>query len=74
MEQGNLERLSALTALSRQRELTEEEQQERKQRREAYLKDFRSRFRAQLENTDVQYPDGTRAPLTKAVKKSKSED
>lgn len=63
MERANIERINALTEISRRRELTEEEQAERKRLREAYLKAFRAQMRAELENTVVEYPDGTRKPL-----------
>lgn len=63
MERANIERINALTEISRRRELTEEEQAERKRLREAYLKAFRSQMRAQLDSTVVEYPDGTRKPL-----------
>ena len=68
MEQRNLERINALTQISRERELTPEEQAERKVLRENYLKAFRSQFRAQLDNTVVEYPDGSRASLRDANK------
>ena len=63
MEKVDIERINALTAISRRRELTEEEQAERKRLREAYLKAFRAQMRAQLDSTVVEYPDGTRKPL-----------
>ena len=63
MEKRNIERISALTRISRERELTPAEQAERKRLRENYLKAFRSQFRAQLESTVVEYPDGSRTPL-----------
>lgn len=63
MDRASIERINALTEISRRRELTMEEQAERKQLREAYLKAFRSQMRAQLENTVVEYSDGTRKPL-----------
>lgn len=66
MEKANLERISALTEISRRRELTEEEQAERQQLRQAYLKAFRSQMRAQLDNTVVEYPDGSRKSLRDA--------
>lgn len=66
MEKANLERIGALTEISRRRELTPEEQAERQQLRQAYLKAFRSQMRAQLDNTVVEYPDGTRKPLREA--------
>lgn len=63
MERANIERINALTAISRQRDLTAEEQVERQQLRAAYLKAFRSQMRQQLDNTVIEYPDGTRKPL-----------
>ena len=69
MERRDIERINALTQLSRERELTPEEQAERKALRENYLKAFRSQFRAQLDNTVVEYPDGSRTSLKDANKK-----
>ena len=69
MEKRDIARINALTQLSRQRELTPEEQAERKALRENYLKAFRSQFRAQLDNTVVEYPDGSRTSLRDANKK-----
>lgn len=68
MERRDIERINALTQISRERELTPEEQAERKALRENYLKAFRSQFRAQLDNTVVEYPDGSRASLKDANK------
>ena len=69
MERRDIERINALTQISRERELTSEEQAERKALRENYLKAFRSQFRAQLDNTVVEYPDGSRTSLRDANKK-----
>lgn len=60
MERANIERLNELTALSRVRELTHEEQRERNERRQAYLKAFKAQMRVQLDNTVVEFPDGSR--------------
>ena len=68
MERRDIERINALTQISRERELTPEEQAERKALRENYLKAFRSQFRAQLDNTVVEYPDGSRTSLRDANK------
>ena len=64
MEKRNIDRISELTRISRERELTPSEQAERRELRENYLKAFRGRMRAQLENTVVQYPDGREVPLS----------
>ena len=60
MERANIERINELTALSRIRELTHEEQKERHERRQAYLKAFKAQMRVQLDHTVVEYPDGSR--------------
>ena len=66
MDLENIKRINELTELSRRRERTEAEQAERKRRRDAYLKEFRDQMRAQLDNTVVEYPDGTRKPFRDA--------
>ncbi len=71
MEKRNLDRISELTQISKQRELTAEEQAERQELRQNYLKAFRSQFRAQLDNTIVEYPDGTQTSLREAAKNNK---
>jgi len=63
MDKANIERINALTEISRQRELTPDEQAERQMRRDAYIKAFRSQMRVQLDNTVVEYPDGSRTPF-----------
>jgi len=69
MEQMNLKRINELTAISRQRELTEAEQAERQQLRQEYLKAFRAQMRQHLDSTVVEYPDGSRKPLRDVTKK-----
>ena len=69
MEQMNLKRINELTAISRERELTAEEQAERQQLRQDYLKAFRAQMRQSLDNTVVEYPDGSRKPLREVTKK-----
>ena len=63
MDKANIDRINELSRLSRARELTESEKLERAQRRSAYLKAFRDRFRAQLDNTVIDYDDGTSVEL-----------
>ncbi len=63
MEPANIERINELSRIARERPLTEAEQAERQERRTAYLKAFRANFRQQLENTVVEYPDGSQKPL-----------
>ena len=71
MDKANLDRINALSALARERELTAEEQAERQRCREAYLKAFRAQMRVQLDNTVVEYPDGSRKSLKDAGKTRK---
>ncbi len=68
MTPEKIERISALTRLSRERELTPEEQAERAELRREYVNDFKASTRQTLENTVVQYPDGSRVPLKDAPK------
>lgn len=60
-----MDRISELTAISRQRELTEEEKAERKALREEYLADWRRGTLDVLENTYVVGPDGKKRKLKK---------
>ena len=69
MERANIERINELSRLARERELTPAEQVERQERRAAYLKAFRAQFKRQLENTVVEYPDGSTKPLTEVSHK-----
>ena len=69
MDDRSIRRISELTQLSRERALTEVEMDERHRLRSAYLTAFRGQMRAQLDNTVVQYPDGTRVPFRDAAKK-----
>ena len=69
MDDRSIRRISELTKLSRERALTEEEMDERHRLRQNYLTSFRSQMRSQLDNTVVQYPDGSRVPFRDAAKK-----
>lgn len=63
MKQEKIDRISELTRISRERELTPEEQKERQALREEYLQAFRSNMKSILDNTTVKRPDGTLHPL-----------
>ena len=65
MEHEKIERISELTRLSRERELTPEELVEREALRREYLDGFRQNARAVLENVRLKRPDGTLEPLKK---------
>ena len=54
-----MDRISELTRIARERELTPDEQAERKALREEYVADFRKSLKAQLDNTVVINPDGS---------------
>lgn len=71
MDRRSIERINQLTQISRERELSAEELAERQRLREAYLKAFRGQMRQQLENTVVQYPDGSRAALRDVTRRKK---
>ncbi len=45
--------------------LTAEEQADREKLRQEFLTEFRKNFRSQLDNTVIEYPDGTRKYLKK---------
>lgn len=65
MEKAKMDRISELTALSRQRELTEEEKAERKALREEYLADWRRSTIDVLENTYIVDEKGNKCKLKK---------
>ena len=72
MEREKLERISALTALSRERALTEAERAEREALRREYLDEWRRSTVAVLENTYVQTPDGKKHKLQKRGERTKN--
>jgi uncharacterized protein YnzC (UPF0291/DUF896 family) len=61
-----IERINQLARLAKERPLTPSEEAERAQLRRQYIERFRACTRATLENTVVQYPDGSRVPLREA--------
>lgn len=65
MEQAKKDRISELTAISRQRELSAAEQKERAALREEYLADWRRGASQTLDNTFVLGPDGMKRRLKK---------
>lgn len=71
MERQNIDRINELTRISRQRDLTSEEARERHELRQAYLAAFRSQFRGQLDQTVVQYPDGSKVALKDVNRKNR---
>lgn len=65
-------RISELTRISRERELTPEEQTERQALREEYLTDWRRSTIETLENVYLENPDGSVTKLPKKNHKSRS--
>ncbi|SDA11654.1 Uncharacterized protein YnzC, UPF0291/DUF896 family [Ruminococcus sp. YE71] len=59
MESRKLERLSELTAVSRKRELTDAEKQEREELRNEYRAAVTGSLRADLRQLTIVEPDGT---------------
>jgi uncharacterized protein YnzC (UPF0291/DUF896 family) len=45
--------------------LTPEEIADRDRLRQEFIAEFRKNFSQQLDNTEIQYPDGTKKPLKK---------
>ncbi|NLG25372.1 MAG: DUF896 domain-containing protein [Clostridiales bacterium] len=63
MDAQSIDRINQLSRLSRERPLTDGEAAEREALRKAYLLAFRESTRRQLDNTYIQYPDGTKVKL-----------
>ncbi len=69
MEKEKLNRINELARLSKERELSEDEKAEQAALRQEYINEIRLSFGAMLDNTVIQYPDGTRKPLKKDTDK-----
>ena len=66
MEQSKIDRINELARKAKTPEgLTTEEAAEREVLRREYVEGFKRSLRAQLDNTVIQYPDGTRRKLGK---------
>ena len=65
MEKEKMDRISELTRLSRERELTEDEKTERAALRAEYLKDWRESTINVLENTYIVDEKGNKTKLRK---------
>ena len=63
MEQAKLDRINELARKKKASGLTPEEQAEQKALREEYILEFRAGIRGILDNTYIQYPDGTRVKV-----------
>lgn len=68
MEKVKLDRINELARIAKERVLTDEELAERQALRQEYINEIRASFGAMLDNTVIQYPDGTRKALKKEDK------
>ena len=65
MEKEKLNRINELAKKSKETPLTEEELAEQYELRQEYIREIRMSFGAMLDNTVIQYPDGSRKSLKK---------
>ena len=65
MEQNKIDRINELAKKAKTEELTPEEKAEQKKLREEYILEFRAGMRGILDNTYIQYPDGTKVKVEK---------
>ena len=65
MDQKKIDRINELAKLAKQRELTDEEQEERATLRAEYIAAFRGNLEAHLNTITIQYPDGSKKKLSK---------
>ncbi|MBR2353417.1 MAG: DUF896 domain-containing protein [Clostridia bacterium] len=65
MEKAKLDRINELAKKSKETPLTEEELAEQYELRQEYIREIRMSFGAMLDNTVIQYPDGSRKSLKK---------
>lgn len=68
MEKSKIERINELARKSKETELSPEEKAEQAALRQEYILEFRASFGATLDNTVIQYPDGSRKSLRKDKK------
>lgn len=64
-----IKRINELAKKKREEGLTEAEQKEQKELYKKYLASFRQNVEKQLDNTDVEFPDGRVMPFKQAAKK-----
>lgn len=63
MEKKKIARINELARKAKTEGLTADEKTEQQTLREEYLTEFRASFRNILDNTVIQYPDGTKQSL-----------
>lgn len=69
MEQSKLDRINELYNKAKNEPLTEEEKAEQKKLRQEYIQLVRKNLRGTLNNTVVQFPDGSKKVLKKQEEK-----
>lgn len=69
MTEESIRRISELTRISRERELTDEEKAERAELRQEYLAAIKASLEGQLDNTYIVAEDGTKRKVEKHEKK-----
>ncbi|MBR2044419.1 MAG: DUF896 domain-containing protein [Clostridia bacterium] len=65
MEQSKIDRINFLARKSKAEGLTEEEKAEQATLRREYIDSYKRSLEAQLSNTSILYPDGTKKKVTK---------
>lgn len=65
MKEEEIARINELAALKKQRELTDEEQAERKALHEKYIQHVKASLHQQLSHVSIQNEDGSITPLKK---------
>ena len=65
MDQKKIDRINFLAKKAKTEGLTEEETKEREELRNEYRASFRMGLSGILDNTIIQYPDGTKVPVQK---------
>lgn len=71
MEREKVERINFLARKSKTEPLSDAEKAEQKALRDEYIAEIRLSFGGMLDNTVIQYPDGTRKKLKQSSDKEK---
>lgn len=71
MEKVKIDRINELARKKKEVALSEEELAEQAALRAEYIREFRAQFGSVLENTVIQYPDGSREKLPDRKKNEK---
>lgn len=69
MEKAKIERINFLSKKSKAEGLTDAELEEQAALRQEYIRDFRAQFSGILDNTVIQYPDGSREKVNERKQK-----